>query len=104
MKQEIAAALLQWTEKLIASSKNAPLYRVVIANDDFTPMEFVVRVLERFFSMERSQAVLVMLEAHQSGSAMCGVYGFDVAQTKVQQVIDYAASQEHPLLCRMEAA
>lgn len=104
MKQEVAAALLQWTEKLIATSRNAPLYRVYITNDDFTPMEFVVSVLEAFFGMDREKAVAVMLEAHQSGRAMCGVYGHDVAQTKVQRVIEHAASYEHPLLCRMEAA
>lgn len=79
------------------------LYQVVMHNDDFTPMEFVVEVLESFFSLDRASATRVMYEVHISGESVCGVYTKDVAETKMEQVIDYARKHEHPLLCSVEA-
>ena len=77
-------------------------YKVVLLNDDFTPMEFVVEVLETFFSMDREKATQVMLHVHTRGKGVCGIYTRDVAETKVAQVNDYARSHQHPLLCSME--
>lgn len=83
--------------------KQPSLYQIVMHNDDFTPMEFVVEVLELFFNMERTRATQVMYEVHMSGQAICGVYSKDVAETKVGQVTEYARTHEHPLLCSLEA-
>lgn len=80
-----------------------PLYQVHVHNDDFTPMEFVVGVLESFFYMTRCRAALVMYEARLKGKAVCGVFAKDLAETKVNQIIDYARLHEHPLICSMEA-
>lgn len=82
--------------------KRPSLYRVVLINDDFTPMEFVVEVLESIFGMERSQATRVMLEVHTKGKGICGTYGFEIAETKVAQVVSIAQQQQHPLMCTME--
>ncbi len=79
-----------------------PLYKVLLLNDDYTPMEFVIHVLEHFFHMAREQATLVMLKVHNEGSGLAGVYPRDVAETKVRQVIDYARNRQHPLQCVME--
>ncbi|MGM0553881.1 MAG: ATP-dependent Clp protease adapter ClpS [Pseudomonadota bacterium] len=79
-------------------------YKVVLLNDDFTPMEFVVEVLETFFSMDREKATRVMLHVHTRGKGVCGIFTRDVAETKVAQVNDYARSHQHPLLCSMEEA
>ncbi len=84
--------------------KRPPLYRVMILNDDFTPMEFVVHVLEYFFGMDREKAVRVMLQVHTQGNGVCGVYSREIAETKVSQVIDYSRENNHPLLCTMESA
>ncbi|RFA28435.1 ATP-dependent Clp protease adapter ClpS [Alkalilimnicola ehrlichii] len=84
--------------------KQPPLYRVVLLNDDYTPMEFVVEVLERFFSMSRSKATQVMLHVHTRGKGVCGVFSRDVAETKVAQVNDFSRQHQHPLLCTMEEA
>ena len=73
-------------------------------NDDFTPMEFVVHVLESFFSMDREKAVRVMLQVHTQGKGVCGVFSREIAETKVSQVNDYARENNHPLLCTMERA
>ncbi len=78
------------------------LYKVVLLNDDFTPMEFVVEVLQRFFGKDRETATRIMLQVHHQGRGICGVYPFDVAETKVTQVVDFARSHEHPLQCTME--
>lgn len=78
------------------------LYQVVVHNDDFTPMEFVVDILERFFYMNRRKATDVMLEAHAKGRAVCGLFSKDFAESKVKQVVDYAKLHEHPLICSME--
>ena len=82
--------------------KEPPLYRVVLLNDDYTPMEFVVEILEGVFSMQRTRATQVMLEVHTKGKGICGVYGFEIAETKVAQVMGVAKQQQHPLLCTME--
>ncbi len=82
--------------------KKPPLYKVVLMNDDFTPMEFVVEVLEGVFGMQRTRATQVMLEVHTKGKGLCGVFGFDIAETKVAQVMTIAEQQQHPLLCTME--
>ena len=82
--------------------KQPPLYRVVLINDDFTPMEFVVNILEAIFGMERTQATQVMLEVHTKGKGVCGVYNFEIAETKVAQVMGIAQQHQHPLLCTME--
>jgi len=82
--------------------KRPPLYRVVLINDDFTPMEFVVEVLETVFGMERGKATRVMLEVHTRGKGICGTFSFEIAETKVAQVTSIAQQQQHPLLCTME--
>jgi ATP-dependent Clp protease adaptor protein ClpS len=82
--------------------KEPPLYRVVLINDDYTPMEFVVNILEAVFSMERTRATQVMLEVHTKGKGICGVYNFEIAETKVAQVMGLAQQHQHPLLCTME--
>ena len=82
--------------------KKPPLYRVVLLNDDFTPMEFVVDILESIFGMERTRATQVMLEVHTKGKGVCGVYNYEIAETKVAQVMGIAKQHQHPLLCEME--
>lgn len=84
--------------------KRPPLYQVILINDDFTPMEFVVEVLQTIFSMERNNATRVMLEVHTKGKGICGVYTYEIAETKVAQVTSIAQQQQHPLLCTMEEA
>ena len=84
--------------------KRPPLYQVVLLNDDYTPMEFVVDVLEHIFGMDRTSATRVMLEVHTRGKGVCGVYTYEIAETKVAQVTTYARQQQHPLLCTMEEA
>ena len=79
-----------------------PLYTVLLLNDDFTPMDFVVEVLQRFFSMDREQAMQIMLKVHREGRGVCGVYPRDVAATKVEQVLNFARENQHPLACIME--
>lgn len=79
-----------------------PMYQVVMLNDDYTPMEFVVDVLEKFFSMNRERATQTMLTVHTKGKAACGTFTKDVAETKVAQVIQYARENQHPLLCELE--
>ena len=82
--------------------KPPPLYRVILVNDDFTPMEFVVEILETLFSMERTRATQVMLEVHTKGKGVCGVFNYEIAETKVAQVMSIANQQQHPLMCTME--
>lgn len=84
--------------------KRPPLYKVIMINDDYTPMEFVVETLESFFGMDREKATRVMLIVHTQGRATCGVFSKDVAETKAAQVNQYARDNEHPLLCEIEAA
>ena len=85
-------------------TKRPPLYQVVLLNDDFTPMEFVVDVLEHIFGMDRTTATRVMLEVHTRGKGVCGVFTHEIAETKVAQVTTYARQNQHPLMCTMEEA
>jgi len=89
-------------EEARPKTKRPPLYRVVLINDDYTPMEFVVDILESVFGMERTRATQVMLEVHTKGKGVCGVYNFEIAETKVAQVTGIAQQHQHPLLCTME--
>ncbi len=82
--------------------KKPPLYQVVLLNDDYTPMEFVVDVLERIFMLDRTRATRIMLEVHTRGKGVCGVFTFEIAETKVAQVMSYSRQNQHPLMCTME--
>ena len=82
--------------------KRPPLYKVLLLNDDFTPMEFVVHVLEKFFSINHESAVQIMLAVHKEGVAVVGIYSHEIAETKVTQVMDYSRKNQHPLQCTME--
>ena len=83
-------------------TQRPPLYKVLLLNDDYTPMEFVVHVLERFFGMSHAQAFELMLTVHKKGVAVVGVFSFEIAETKVAQVMDFAQRHQHPLQCTME--
>ena len=83
-------------------TKRPNLYRVLLLNDDYTPMEFVVHVLERFFNKDRESAHRIMMHVHQHGIGECGIYTYEVAETKVTQVMDFARKHQHPLQCVME--
>ena len=82
--------------------KEPPRYRVILLNDDYTPMDFVVDILSTVFGMERTQATQVMLEVHTKGKGICGIYNYEIAETKVAQVMGIAKQHQHPLLCTME--
>jgi len=82
--------------------KKPALYQVVLLNDDYTPMEFVVDVLERIFALDRMRATRIMLEVHTRGKGICGVFTYEIAETKVAQVMTYSRQNQHPLLCTME--
>jgi ATP-dependent Clp protease adaptor protein ClpS len=84
--------------------KRPSQYRVLLLNDDYTPMEFVVMVLKRFFGMDLEEATRVMLHVHQKGVGVCGVFPYEVAETKVNQVMDFAKQNQHPLQCTLEKA
>ncbi|MEO0990350.1 MAG: ATP-dependent Clp protease adapter ClpS [Pseudomonadota bacterium] len=88
--------------KTRTKTQRPPLYKVLLLNDDYTPMEFVVHVLERFFGMNHAQAFELMLTVHKKGMAVVGVFSFEVAETKVSQVMDFARRHQHPLQCTME--
>ena len=83
-------------------TKKPSLYKVLLLNDDYTPMEFVVHILERFFNKGRDEAVQIMLHVHRRGVGICGVYTYEVAETKVTQVMDFARQHQHPLQCTLE--
>ena len=83
-------------------TQRPPMYKVLLLNDDYTPMEFVVHVLERFFGMSHSQAFEIMLTVHKKGLAVVGVFSFEIAETKVAQVMDFARRHQHPLQCTLE--
>ena len=91
-------------EEAAPKVKHPPLYQVVLLNDDYTPMEFVVDVLEQFFAMDRPKATRVMLEVHTRGKGVCGVFTYEIAETKVAQVTAYAREHQHPLMCTLEEA
>ncbi len=90
--------------KTRAKAKKPSQYKVLMLNDDYTPMEFVVMVLKRFFSMDLEQATRVMLHVHQRGVGVCGIFTYEVAETKVNQVMDFARQNQHPLQCTLEKA
>jgi ATP-dependent Clp protease adaptor protein ClpS len=90
------------TEEARPRLKRPPLFRVILLNDDYTPMEFVVQVLEKVFSLDRNTATRIMLEVHTKGKGVCGVYTYEIAETKVAQVTGLAQQHQHPLLCTME--
>lgn len=83
-------------------TKKPSLYKVLLLNDDYTPMEFVVHVLEKYFNKGREEATRIMLHVHQKGVGVCGVYTFEVAETKVTQVMDFSRQHGHPLQCTLE--
>jgi len=93
-----AAVLLKPRPK----TKKPSMYKVLLLNDDYTPMEFVVHVLERFFSKNRQESTDIMLHVHRRGVGLCGIYTYEVAETKVQQVMDFARANEQPLQCTLE--
>lgn len=87
-----------------SKTKKPQPYKVLMLNDDYTPMEFVVLFLQRFFRMSLEDATRVMLHVHQKGVGVCGIFSYEVAETKVTQVMDFARSQQHPLQCTLEKA
>ena len=89
-------------EKQDSKVKPPPLFKVMLLNDDYTPMEFVVVVLEKFFAKSREQATQIMLKVHREGMGVCGVYPRDIATIKVEQVVSFARQHQHPLQCVME--
>ena len=97
-KHENGTVVVRQEKKL----KPPPMYQVILLNDDFTPMDFVVVVLEKFFNLSREQATVVMLSVHREGKGVCGIYPRDVAATKVGQVEAFARRHQHPLACVME--
>jgi ATP-dependent Clp protease adaptor protein ClpS len=90
--------------KTRAKPKKPSQFKVLMLNDDYTPMEFVVICLKRFFSMDMEQATRVMLHVHQKGVGVCGIFTYEVAETKVNQVMDFARQNQHPLQCTLEKA
>jgi len=88
--------------KTRAKTRKPAMYKVLLLNDDFTPMEFVIHVLERFFSKTKDEATEIMLHVHRRGVGLCGVFTYEVAETKVMQVMDFARANEQPLQCTME--
>ncbi len=85
-------------------TKTPPLYRVILMNDDYTPMDFVIHVLQKFFNKDITEATQIMLQVHQKGAGVCGVFTFEIAETKVYQVNQYSRQNRHPLKCTMETA
>jgi len=90
--------------KTRAKPKKPSQFKVLLLNDDYTPMEFVVMVLKRFFAMDLEQATRVMLHVHQKGVGVCGIFPYEIAETKVNQVMDFARENQHPLQCTLEKA
>jgi ATP-dependent Clp protease adaptor protein ClpS len=88
--------------KTRTKTKKPSMYKVLMLNDDYTPMEFVVLVLEQFFEKQHEEAIKIMLHVHQKGVGICGVFTYEVAETKVTQVMDFARKHEHPLQCTLE--
>lgn len=102
IREEKDGSMLVAEGKTRAKTAKPPFYKVLLLNDDYTPMDFVVLVLKHLFHKEHSDAIRIMLEVHHRGSGTCGVYTRDVAETKVEQVVAYARKTEHPLQCVME--
>ena len=91
-------------EKVKPKTKKPSMYKVIMLNDDYTPMEFVVHVLERFFSKTRDEATKIMLHVHQQGVGICGIFSYEIADTIVMHVMDCARQNQHPLQCTIEKA
>ena len=85
-----------------SKTQKPAMYKVLLLNDDYTPMEFVVEVLERFFGKQNEEAIRIMLHVHQKGVGVCGIFTYEIAETKVTQVVDYARKYQHPLQCTLE--
>ncbi|MEI7669876.1 MAG: ATP-dependent Clp protease adapter ClpS [Pseudomonadota bacterium] len=100
--QEKNNGLLVLEPKTGTKTARPPLYKVILLNDDYTPMDFVVHVLKQFFHKNNDEAIKIMLEVHKQGSSLCGVFTRDVAETKIEQVASFARKNEHPLQCVME--
>jgi ATP-dependent Clp protease adaptor protein ClpS len=92
------------TQEAKPKLKRPPLYKVILINDDYTPMDFVVHVLETFFSIDRENATRIMLDVHTHGKGVCGIFTHEIAETKVTQVNEYSRENQHPLLCTLEKA
>lgn len=92
----------QLATRPVVAAKKPSLYRVLLLNDDYTPMEFVIEVLRRFFGKDPEEATRIMLHVHHNGVGLCGVYTFEVAETKVTQVMEFSRKHQHPLQCIME--
>jgi ATP-dependent Clp protease adaptor protein ClpS len=88
--------------KIKTKTKKPSMYKVLMLNDDYTPMDFVVHVLQKFFKKAEPEALRIMLQVHQQGVGICGVFSFELAESKVHQVVDYARKYEHPLQCTLE--
>ena len=97
-KQPLTGVVVETKPK----TKKPSMYKVLMLNDDYTPMEFVVHVLERFFGKQHEEATQIMLHVHRRGVGICGVFTYEVAETKVTQVVDYARQHQHPLQCTLE--
>ena len=106
MGTRVKTGTVHGTELVLESEKKPtsppPLFRVLLLNDDYTPMDFVVMVLQRFFSRTLDDAITIMLQVHHEGRGVCGVYPKDIAQAKVRQVSEYAKANGHPLVCKTE--
>lgn len=92
------------TQETRPQLKKPPLYKVILLNDDYTPMDFVVHVLETFFSIDRENATRIMLDVHTHGKGVCGIFTHEIAETKVSLVNEYSRENQHPLLCTLEKA
>jgi ATP-dependent Clp protease adaptor protein ClpS len=97
-----AGTVGQVVTKTKGETQRPSLYKVLLLNDDYTPMEFVVHVLERFFGKGQEEATQIMLHVHKKGVGICGVFTYEIAETKVSQVVDFARQHQHPLQCTME--
>ncbi|MGR3503239.1 ATP-dependent Clp protease adapter ClpS [Pseudaestuariivita sp.] len=102
MSDDLDGTDIDLATKVKPKTKRPPLYKVLLLNDDYTPMEFVVHVLERFFGLSHSQSFEIMLTVHKKGVAVVGVFSHEIAETKVAQVMDFARKHQHPLQCTME--
>jgi ATP-dependent Clp protease adaptor protein ClpS len=104
LTETTAASRRVWLLGPSQRQKKPAMYKVIMLNDDYTPMEFVILILERFFSKSQDEANSIMLHVHQKGVGVCGVFTYEVAETKVQQVMDLAKQHHHPLQCTLEKA
>jgi ATP-dependent Clp protease adaptor protein ClpS len=102
--KEIFKEDIELDEEISNSIKRPSMYQVVLLNDDYTPMDFVIEVLQKFFNMDSEKATDIMLSIHYKGKGICGVFSAEIAETKVDQVLRFARASEHPLMCTMEQA